>query len=166
MDAYIQKLQTYFLEHEVWVAAAKSIKEGAGSQVFFSHVEGEWHLLRRDGESLLLEGPATDPDLGFCFTPASIDSIVDQEGNMGDVAVQLFNCITSEDPELKVDFRVFASFGRLLKKGYVQVLLRGGPKVLQYAASRGVHTLSDLRKLLKEAQSDDPVKALKDFSNT
>ena len=161
MDAYVDKLAGHFLNHPVWVNAAASIKEGASSQVYFSHLDGEWHLLRQDGQSLLLEGASPDPDFAFCFTPASIDRIFAVEGSVGDFAVELFECITSEDEKEKVDFRVIAPFSKLLKRGYVKLLLRGGPKVLQYAASHGVRTLSDLRRLLKEARSDDPIKALK-----
>lgn len=159
-DPYVAKLADYFRTHPVWVNAARSIKEGASSSVVFSHLEGEWHLLRRGGESLLLPGPATDPDLAFRFTPAAIERITKVEGNIGDFATELFACITSDDPELAVDVRVLAPFPRLLKRGYVQVLLRGGPKVLQYGAARGVRTLSDLRRLLKQVQSGEPLRGL------
>jgi len=98
MDPYVEQLRRHFLEHPVWVKAAEGIKEGASSQVFFSHIEGEWHLLRKEGRSLLLEGPSPDPDVAFCFTPAAIDRIFSVDGNMGDFAVELLDCVASEDP--------------------------------------------------------------------
>lgn len=163
MDLYVQKLSDNFLNHPVWVEAARSIKEGASSQVFFSHCQGEWHLLRKDGQSQLRQGPSPDPDFSFRFTPASIDRIFAVKANagVGDFAVELFECITSEDPLYKIDFRVISPFSKLLSRGYVKLLLKGGPTVLAYAASHGVRTLADLRKLLKEARSSDPISALK-----
>ncbi|RMF16864.1 MAG: hypothetical protein D6761_05555 [Candidatus Dadabacteria bacterium] len=165
MDPVVARLADRFLHHPVWVSAATSIAEGASSQVFFSHLDSEWHLLRREGRSLLIEGPSPDPDFGFCFTPASIERIfsVPDDAHIADFAIELFECITSEDPETKIDFRVHAPFSQLLKRGYVKLLLRGGPRVMQYAARHGVRTLSDLRRLLKEARSEDPVKVLKDI---
>ncbi len=161
MDPYVKKLSEYFLSHPSWVDAAKNIKDGASSQVFFSHLDGEWHLMREDGQSLLLEGPSPDPDFAFSFTPSSIDMLTGADGDIGDFAMVLFECVTSEDPDVQVRFRLISPFGKLLRRGYVQVLLRGGPRVLQLASSRGVRTLSDLRALLREAQSEDPVQVLR-----
>lgn len=162
MDEYVRKLADNFLHHPVWIDAAQSIKEGASSQVYFSHVPGEWHLMRRNGQSLLLAGASPDPDFSFRFTPASIDRIfaVSTDASVGTFAIELFECITSKDINFKVDLRVISPFSKLLTRGYVKLLLKGGPKVLQYAASHGVRTLSDLRRLLKEARSSDPITAL------
>lgn len=155
MDPFVEQLRRFFLEHPVWVEAARSVRDGAQSRVFFSHVEGEWHLSRENGRSLLKEGPATDPDFAFRFTPRAIERMAAVKGDIGDFAVELFSCATETDPEVRVEFRVLAPFTRLLARGYVQVLLRGGPKVLAFGASRGVRTLSDLRRLLKHLQDQD-----------
>lgn len=155
MDPYVQRMRSFFLEHPVWVDAARSVRDGAQSSVVFSHVPGEWHLVRRQQQSLLEPGPATEPDFAFRFTPASVDRLTSVEGDIGDFAVELFNCAVDPDPEARLGFRVLAPFTRLLARGYVQVLMRGGPKVLAFGASRGVRTLSDLRRLLKGMQGAD-----------
>lgn len=155
VDTYVEQLRRFFLEHPVWVEAARTVRDGAQSRVFFSHLPGEWHLSREGGRSLLLEGPAQDPDLAFRFTPASVGRLTAVDGDIGDFAVALFACATDPDPEARVEFRVLAPFTRLLSRGYVQVLLRGGPKVLAFGASRGVRTLADLRRLLKHLQDRD-----------
>ena len=49
---------------------------------------------------------------------------------MGDFAVTLFETMISDDPDLRVGFRVVAPFGRLVRRGYLALLVRGGPKVL------------------------------------
>lgn len=155
VDKNIDQLRRFFLEHPAWVEAARSVRDGAQSRVFFSHVPGEWHLSRERGRSLLVEGPATDPDLAFRFTPGAIERLTSVDGDIGDFAVALFSCATETDPAVRVEFRVLAPFTRLLGRGYVQVLLRGGPKVLAFGASRGVRTLADLRRLLKQLQDRD-----------
>jgi len=156
-DPYIERLRRHFLEHPVWVDAARPIAEGAQSLVVFSHAPGVYHLHREGGKSLLLYGPPQDPDFGFRFTPRAIELLTETEGDVGDFAVTLFTLITHPDPEVRIGFRIYAGFPRLIKRGYVQVLLRGGPKVLQYSAQKGVRTLSDLYRLLQELRSSTPL---------
>ena len=155
-DKYVEKLRHHFLHHPVWVEAAKPIREGAQSLVTFSHLKGIWHLRREGGKSLLVQGRPDQPDFGFCFTPPSIERLTEIEGDIGDYAVTLFSLITHPDPQVRIGFKVYASVPRLLKMGYVQVLLRGGPKVLQYAGQRGVRTLGDLFRLFQELRTPAP----------
>lgn len=156
-DPYVEKLREHFLSEPVWVDAAQPIQEGSESLVVFSHVEGVYHLHREGKKSLLLFGPPRDPDFGFRFTPKSIEILTSTKGDVGDFAVALFTLITHSDPDVRIGFRVYASFPRLLIRGYVQVLLRGGPKVLQYAAQNGVRTLGDLYRLFQELRSPEPL---------
>jgi hypothetical protein len=154
-DPLVEQLRKHFLEHPVWVEAAKPIREGAESLVLFTHVPGIYHLHREGGKSLLLQGRPKNPDFGFRFTPRSIELLTSTEGDIGDYAVMLFSLITHPDPQTRIGFRVYASFPRLLKMGYVQVLLRGGPKVLQYSAQRGVRTVGDLIRLFQELREKE-----------
>ncbi len=157
MDPHIAQLRNLFLTHPAWLDAARNIKDGAQSRVVFSHVSGDFHMLRKDGKSLLLEGKASDPDFAFRFTPAAIERLARVEGaNLADFAVELFDCIVSEDPELQVGLRILSSFPKLFMRGYVTLLMKGGPRVLAYGASRGVTSVGELRRFLKQAQASDP----------
>ena len=83
MDPHVDLLRNLFLSHPAWLAAARYIKDGSTSSVRFSHVEGAYHLLRQDGQSLLLSGPASDPDLAFRFTPRAIERLSAVQGSVG-----------------------------------------------------------------------------------
>ena len=145
------------MTHPAWLSAAAHIRDGSQSRINFSHVDGEFHLLRKDGESQLIEGPATDPDLAFLFTPKSIERLSAVESSdPGDFAVELFETIVSEDPETQVGLRVVSGFTRLLFRGYVKLLFKSGPRVLAYGSSRGVTNVGGLRKFLKQARASDP----------
>lgn len=157
MDPHVAKLRELFLHHPAWLNAATHIKEGAQSRVYFSHVPGEYQMLRRGGQSLLLEGRASDPDFAFRFTPKAIERLAQVQGNdLVDFAVELFECVVSDDPEVQVGLRIVSSFPKLLMRGYVTLLLKGGPRVLAYGASRGVHSVSDLRRFVQQARASDP----------
>jgi hypothetical protein len=157
MDPHVLKLRSLFRSHPAWLEAARSVREGSASRVLFSHVLGEYQLVRRDGESLLLEGAAPDPDFVFRFTPKAVDRLAELESaEVADFAIELFDCIVSDDPDIQVGLRVLASLPRLMVRGYVGLLFGGGPKLLSYAASRGVRNVSDLRKFIKQARASDP----------
>jgi hypothetical protein len=157
MDPHIARLRDLFLTHPAWLDAASHIKDGAQSRVTFSHVPGEFHMVRKEGKSLLLQGPAQDPDFAFRFTPRAIERLARVPGGeLADFAVELFDCIVSEDPELQVGLRILSSFPKLFWRGYVGLLMKGGPRVLSYGASRGVSSMGDLRRFLKQSRASDP----------
>jgi hypothetical protein len=157
MDPHIAQLRDLFLSHPAWLDAASHIKEGSQSRVSFSHVPGDFYMIRKEGKSLLLTGKAEDPDFAFYFTPKAIERLATVEGrDLADFAVTLFDCIVSDDPELQVGLRIIASFPKLFWRGYVGLLMKGGPRVLSYGSSRGVTSMSDLRRFLKQSRASDP----------
>jgi hypothetical protein len=157
MDPHISKLRELFLGHPAWLKAARHIRDGASSRVVFSHVPGEYQLLRKGGQSHLLEGVAEEPDFAFRFTPRAIDRLAAiQSDQVADFAIALFEGTIEEDPDLQVGLRVVGSFPRLMLRGYVGLLFGGGPRLLAYGASRGVRNVSDLRKFLKQTRVTDP----------
>ena len=146
MDPHVELLRTLFLTHPAWRMASQHLKEGSSSRVLFSHVPGEFHLLRKGNANLLLEGPAKDPDLAFRFTPGAIERLSRVKSNdIADFGVELLDCASSTDPGVQVRMLVIASFPKLLLRGYAGLLLRAGPRVLK-GSSKGHVGISDARK--------------------
>jgi hypothetical protein len=157
MDPHVARLRELFLAHPAWLRAAAHIRDGCESRVYFSHVEGEYRLVREGGASHLLEGAAADPDFAFRFTPRAIDRLAAVESDrVADFAVELFETIVSDDPDLQVGLRVIAGFGRLLRRGYLGLLLKHAPRLLSYGRTRGVTNLGELRKFLRQSRASDP----------
>jgi hypothetical protein len=118
MDPHVELLRTLFLTHPAWRMAFEPLKEGASSRVLFSHLPGEFQLVRKGNANLLLEGAAKDPDLAFRFTPRSIERLSSVKGHdIADFAVELLDCAASTDPEIQVRMLVIAGFPRLLLRG-------------------------------------------------
>lgn len=150
-DEWIDRLARLFREHPAWRAAARHLAADATSTVFFRQRPGEaWHLEHRSGRTRLLPGAARDPDFVFRFTPASVVRLEAVTGGIGDFAVELFTLMTEEDPEAHVDFRIAASFYRLARRGYVQLLVAAGPRVVAFGAANGVHGLGALRRFVAQ----------------
>jgi len=60
-----------------------------------------------------------------------------------------------DDPELQVDFRIIAGFGRLMLRGYVRLLLAAGPSVVIFGASHGIGSLGALRRFVAQLRARD-----------
>jgi hypothetical protein len=156
-DPHVARLARLFASHPVWCEAARRIHEDARSSVYFRHRPGEpWRLVRRAGGTLLEPGPAEDPDLAFCFPPEAIETLAQTRGSVADFALALFRLALEDDPERRVRIRVIAPFPRLLRRGYVDLLLRGGPKLLWFGATHGVRTLGQLRRLVDALRRSEP----------
>jgi hypothetical protein len=157
-DEYISRLAHLFLEHPIWIQASRYISADATSTVFFSHQPGQaWHLENRAGEILLLPGAAEDPDFVFRFTPAAIERLEAVDQGMDDFAVELFRLMLEESMDEGVAFRVAAGFPRLLRRGYVRLLLSAGPGVLAFGAALGILNLRGLRRLVTSSRSSEPM---------
>jgi hypothetical protein len=154
----IDRLARLFLEHPIWIEASRYISTDATSTVFFSHRPGQaWHLENQAGRILLLPGSAEDPDFVFRFTPAAVKRLESVDKGMDDFAVELFRLMLEESMDEGVAFRVVAGFPRLLRRGYVRLLLSAGPGVLAFGAALGILNLRGLGKLVSSSRSREPM---------
>ena len=156
-DPWIERLASLFRSHPAWREAARAIAPRSTSNVFFTHRPGEpWHLERRGDGALLLRGAAPDPDLVFRFSPAAIARLEAVRGGAGDFAAELFALALDRNPEVRVEVRVAASFPRLLRRGYVRLLLASGPRVRALGAAHGFLGIDGVRRLVAALRASAP----------
>ncbi len=155
-DSHILRLAALFADDPVWRDAMAHLRQGVTGALYFSHRPGEvWHFVQTEEGVQVQPGAAKRPDFAFCFTPASVDQLAAVDGDIGDVAVTLFDLILSEDSNRRVGFRVLAPFWRLVRNGHVRLLLDGGPSVLSYGAAHGVGNVGQLRAFVATLRADD-----------
>jgi hypothetical protein len=156
-DAVVERLAGLFGGHPAWVRAARYLSDDASSSVYFSHRPGEvWRLLQVGGVTRLLPGAADDPDFVFRFTPQAVDRLEAVQGGIGDFAVALFELVLAEDPRLRVGLRIAAPFGRLVRRGYLGLLVAAGPRVLAFGGAHGIRSLGALRRFVADIRSRVP----------
>jgi hypothetical protein len=149
-DPTVSALAALFRDHPAWIQAARHLADRVESAVTFTHRPGEhWRLVRRRGQTLLLPGRARDPDFAFRFAPASVARLAAVEGGVGDFAVELFARIVEPCESKRIELRIVAPFTRLVRRGYVRLLLAAGPKVAAFGAANGIRTIGDLRRLFR-----------------
>jgi hypothetical protein len=98
------------------------------------------------GETRLEPGACGDPDLELVFPPDAVERLAATSGGTGAFAVALFELAVQSDERLRVGLRILASFPRLVRRGYLRLLVAGGPRVLAWGAAHGVGTLGELRR--------------------
>ena len=153
----IETLTDLCLHHPAWNEAARYLEEGASSNIYIaSQPEAVWHLVRRANETHLEAGPARDPDLVFRFTREAVASLANVEGDVGDFAVRLFHLIVEVGDDAGVEIRIAAPFSRLVRRGYLSLLVAGGLRVLAFGTAHGVRTLHELRRLVERMQQREP----------
>ena len=153
----VKQLADFFRYHPTWIEAARPVKDGSNSEVFFAGFTQPYHLMRQNGESRLLEGAAPSPDFSFIFPTSVVADFaaLGQDAEVADFAIMLFDHIQSQDDAKRIGFRVVGSITQILWRGYLQVLLKGGGRVLQYAAAHGVRNLNDFSRLLRNLRGKD-----------
>jgi hypothetical protein len=156
-DSCIDRLASLFRLHPAWREAARTIDPRSTSNVFFTHRPGEpWHLERRGDATLLLPGAVPDPDFAFRFSPGAVARLESVRGESNDFAAELFALALDDDPAVRVDVRVVAGFPRLLRRGYVRLLLESGSRVREIGAAHGVRGLNGLRRLVAAYRNSTP----------
>jgi hypothetical protein len=145
----VEQLAELFSGRTEWCDAARHLEEGASSNIYFTSEPGSvWHVERRGDEVLLLSGAAHDPDLALRFTPDSVASLARTHGDVGDFAVRLFHLVVEAGFETGIELRIVAPFSRLVRRGYLSLLVAGGLRVLAFGAAHGVRTVRELRRLV------------------
>lgn len=152
-DEWTDRLDRLFRGHPAWVEAARYLGPGATSSVYFSHLGAQpWRLEQRRSKTYLVPGAADDPDFVFRFSPAAIERLEAVDGGIGDFAVTLFSLIVEDE----VALRIAAGFPRLMRRGYVKLLLVAGPPVVAFGATHGVRTLGALRRFVRDLRARGP----------
>lgn len=157
-DPHVQRLARLFAGHPAWLEAARRIRDGSSSAVYFTHLPGEpWQLVREQGENRLQPGRAADPDFAFCFPPAAVEALEAVEGGYPAFALELFRLILDPDPERHIGFRIVAPLRRLMRRGYVRLVLDAlGPELLAFGAVHGVRSLPELYRLVVRLRKGSP----------
>ena len=152
-DPLVDQLAGFFRNHPAWRRAARILDDGCTSRVTFRHRPGEeWRLLRRGDRTVLERGTAEDPDFAFDFSTGAIDRITSIEGDVADFAIELLTSAMDPDEERSVTIEVVAPFHRLLRRGYVRLLLAGGGPLLTFGWRHGVRTMRDLQDLVSRVR--------------
>jgi len=146
-----KKLKKFVEEHEVSRRGTKPIRNGAEVEI---HIKGDpqvYAFKREGGRSTLTAGAPEKPDFRLDFPPVAIDELVASDSDdIGWYGVKIFEYSIADDPDLKIDTKIYVGFFTLVKHGYFGMLKMGGRVLLQVLKKYELTKPANARKIVKK----------------
>lgn len=156
-DSHTEAMSNALARHEGWRAVSRRIKSGAKAKVVFSHRPGDpWHVVWQRSGSLLRPGPVVDPDAAFLLTPGSIARLSTLDGGIPEIGSELAALLTHDDSELRMDLRITAPLSKLIRHGYVRLLLEAAAGGLTFDGTSVPTNPWAIRRFVAEFTGPEP----------
>jgi hypothetical protein len=132
-----QALRLFFERAAVARVACRPLAREARVNVALP--EGTARFTMEAGVPALLAGADPDPDFTLRLPAGAVRRITTMESDdVGELGIAFFQLVLERDPELHVRVHLEAPAARLLARGYLGVLARGGLKVTWWLLRNGV----------------------------
>jgi hypothetical protein len=133
----LAELRKFFESSPAAQKATRHLSRDAEVALFLD--AGAARFTMESGVPRIEEGPARDPDFTLTVPDAAAARIVAVRGDdVGLLGVQFFELVFEKDPALKIRAKVHVPTSRLLGRGYLSVLAKGGMKLTWWLLKNGV----------------------------
>jgi len=133
------RMKEFFEVNPVTRKLAAPLKEGAVAEIAFDGDETIYTMIKEGGKSLLRPGKPERPEMVMKFNKGAIDYLFElQSDRIEEYALRLFECTISPTPERWVQAKITTSIVDAYRKGYIAMLLLGGPNAVKMAAQLGM----------------------------
>lgn len=133
------RMKEFFETNPITKKLVEPLKEGAVAWMEFEGDETPYTLIKEKGKSVLRPGKPEKPELYMKFNKGAIDYLFElRSDNIQDYALRLFECAIRPTPERRVEGKLLTSLLDAYRKGYIKMLLLGGPKAVGWAAQLGI----------------------------
>lgn len=152
-DSLFKKMKSFFEEHPQAIVATKSLSSGSVIEIV---VEGEsFHFFKDKKKPCLGQGAPSRPDVVLELNDSTMHELLDlpYETLISDYGIWIFKRLIHEDPSKKIEISLGVSPLVLARKGYFQVLAKGGKAFALELAQRGLHALPDIKRALERLYS-------------
>jgi hypothetical protein len=121
------------------LSAATSLHEGAEVAITFSDLPGDWCVRWNGSEPTMSAGRAVDPDFDLDLTSAAVRSICARaDADIGDLGIAFFEHIVAREADRKIRVNSRSGIVKLARRGWLQLLARGGPRLVGWMAKKGL----------------------------
>ena len=147
----LEQLREVLTERSAGQRATAPIKRGAsiGDRLLGDPTN---YVFRRTASGAeLVEGSARGSDFDLILGEAAVQLIYDTPGDdVGAFGVNFFRCMLAERAEDGVQVTLNSGLINLTRKGYLKVLLLGGPSVIRFMAQNGYIGPGAIAKAIKK----------------
>ncbi len=130
MESY-KLLKDFFDNREVAHKATKPLGKKAVGEVVFFEDETNKYTFKKDGKyATLFDEAPQKPDFTMKLESGAVKKLVEFESeNVGDFGIKFFQIMKAGKAGEKIDVKLHIGFFKIMTKGYLKVLLLGGPVV-------------------------------------
>ena len=133
------RMKEFFEVNPVTRKLAAPLKEGAVAEIAFEGDDEFYTLVKEGGRSILRPGRPERPEMVMKFNKGAIDYLFELESDkIEDYALRLFECTVKPTPERWIQSKLTTSIVDAYRKGYIAMLLLGGPNAVKMAAQLGM----------------------------
>ncbi|MBN2694434.1 hypothetical protein JXR93_07205 [bacterium] len=152
-DLFI-KLKDFFENRDVAKKATNPLSKKAEGEVVFSIDKTKSYSFRRvDGESYssIFENSPKEPDFTITLSEGALNELISLKSeSVGDFGVLFFKLLKNKESGKEVSLKIHIGFIKMISKGYLKVLLLGGPVVMSALTKLGVHGIDGIKKIFSK----------------
>ncbi len=144
-----QTLKSFFESREAARQALAAIKENVEIGIVIGGIV-ECALYRRGDQPVVEQRPARDPDVIFHILPESVEILSSQtKDQIADIGIAILKEILAGNIRVEVPGRLW----NLMKRGYLDVIKKGGAPVAAFLAHHGFTNVSKIITTIKKLRS-------------
>jgi hypothetical protein len=152
-DSLLKKMKSFFEDHPQAIVATKSLSSRSVIEIV---VGGEsFHFMKEKKKARLERGAPPRPDVVFELNDSTMYELLDlpYETAISEYGIWIFKRLIHEDPSKKIEISLGVSPLVLARKGYFQVLAKGGKAFALELGQRGLHALPDIKRAVERLYS-------------
>lgn len=130
MESY-KLLKDFFDNRIVANKATKPLGKKALGEVIFLEDDTKRYSFKKDGKfATLFDIPPRKPDFTMKLEQKAVKKLVEFESeNVGDFGIKFFQIMKAKKDGEKIEVKLHIGIFKIMTKGYLKVLLLGGPVV-------------------------------------
>ena len=125
------KLKDFFENREVAHKATKPLGKKVIGEVIFKEDETKSYSFKKSGKFAgLFDELPKKPDFTMILESEAVKKLVEFESeNVGDFGIKFFQIMKAKKEGEKIEVKLHIGFFKIMTKGYLKVLILGGPIV-------------------------------------
>jgi len=137
-DGY-QRMKKFYEESDIGHQLAAPLKEGTRAVVEFVGDQQLYGMEKVKGRTVLTPGKPEKAEIYFKFSEGSIDYLFNPPADdAADYINRLCDCLLEKDPNKKVELKLLTSVVDGWRKGYIAMMMLGGPRAVSTIAKIGI----------------------------
>ncbi len=152
-----EKLKNFFDEREVAHKATKPLgKNAVGEVIIIINEEPKSYAFKKSGDfATLFDEKAIEPDFTMKLEEGAVDEMINLKSeSVGDFGVHFFKVFKAKEEGKIIKLKLNIGFFKIISKGYLKVLLLGGPIVLSALTKLGINGIEGLKKILSKKNDE------------